>query len=69
VENAQASLRDTQAREQAGVGTRFDVLQAQVNLANAQQELTIAVPTQMRYKIISQCVGAIHELPLQVYLT
>jgi len=69
VENAQASLRDTLAREQAGVGTRFDVLQAQVNLANAQQELTIAVPTQMRYKIISQCVGAIHELPLQVYLT
>jgi hypothetical protein len=28
----------------------------------------IAVPTQMRYKIISQGIGAIHELPLQVYL-
>ncbi|MEH2161633.1 MAG: TolC family protein [Nostoc sp.] len=46
VKNAQASLRDTQAREQAGVGTRFDVLQAQVNLANAQQELTNAISQQ-----------------------
>ncbi|MFN6484882.1 MULTISPECIES: TolC family protein [unclassified Nostoc] len=46
VENAQASLRDTLAREQAGVGTRFDVLQAQVNLANAQQELTNAISQQ-----------------------
>ncbi len=40
VENAQASLRDAQALERAGVGTRFDVLQSQVNLANSQQELT-----------------------------
>ncbi|MBE8991775.1 TolC family protein [Nostoc sp. LEGE 12450] len=46
VENAQASLRDTQAREQAGVGTRFDVLQAQVNLANTQQQLTNAISQQ-----------------------
>ncbi|MBN4002700.1 TolC family protein [Nostoc sp. LPT] len=46
VTNAQASLRDTQAREQAGVGTRFDVLQAQVNLANAQQQLTNAISQQ-----------------------
>ncbi|MEH2433327.1 MAG: TolC family protein [Nostoc sp.] len=46
VENAQANLRDTLAREQAGVGTRFDVLQAQVNLANAQQELTNAISQQ-----------------------
>ncbi|WP_375515069.1 TolC family protein [uncultured Nostoc sp.] len=46
VENAQASLRDTLAREQAGVGTRFDVLQAQVNLANSQQELTNAISQQ-----------------------
>ncbi|MBN3910235.1 MAG: TolC family protein [Nostoc sp. NMS1] len=46
VDNAQASLRDTQARERAGVGTRFDVLQAQVNLANAQQQLTNAISQQ-----------------------
>jgi outer membrane protein TolC len=37
VNNAQVSLRDAQAREQAGLGTRFDVLQAQVQLANATQ--------------------------------
>jgi outer membrane protein TolC len=46
VENAQASLRDAQAREQAGVGTRFDVLQSQVNLANAQQDLTNSLARQ-----------------------
>ncbi|MHC5829240.1 MAG: TolC family protein, partial [Nostoc sp.] len=46
VNNAQASLRDTQARLDAGVGTQFDVLQAQVNLANAQQLLTNAISQQ-----------------------
>ncbi|MEH1825546.1 MAG: TolC family protein [Nostoc sp.] len=46
VENAQASLRDTQARLSAGVGTQFDVLQAQVNLANTQQVLTNAISKQ-----------------------
>ncbi|WP_250123109.1 TolC family protein [Chroococcidiopsis sp. CCMEE 29] len=44
--NAQASLRDAQALEQAGVGTRFDVLQAQVELANSTQNLTNAVSQQ-----------------------
>ena len=37
---SEQSLRDAQAQEAAGIGTRFDVLQAQVELANAQQELT-----------------------------
>ncbi|MFH7027859.1 MAG: TolC family protein [Heteroscytonema crispum UTEX LB 1556] len=46
VTNAQASLRDAQALERAGVGTRFDVLRSQVNLANAQQDLTRAVSDQ-----------------------
>ncbi len=40
VNNAKASLRDAQALEQAGVGTKFSVLQSQVNLANTQQTLT-----------------------------
>ncbi|BAB74586.1 TolC family protein [Anabaena sp. FACHB-709] len=40
VENAQASLRDAEALERAGVGTRFDVLRSQVNLANNTQQLT-----------------------------
>jgi OMF family outer membrane factor len=40
VRNAETSLKDAQALERAGLGTRFDVLQAQVQLANAQQDLT-----------------------------
>ncbi|WP_375499643.1 TolC family protein [uncultured Nostoc sp.] len=42
VVNSEASLRDAEALERAGVGTRFDVLRSQVNLANAQQNLTNA---------------------------
>ncbi|WP_354666126.1 TolC family protein [Nostoc sp. GT001] len=42
VQNSEASLRDAEALERSGVGTRFDVLRSQVNLANAQQELTNA---------------------------
>ncbi|GAB4135278.1 MAG: hypothetical protein Fur0046_07930 [Cyanobacteria bacterium J069] len=43
---AEQSLRDALALEQAGVGTRFDVLQAQVELANAQQELVQSLSEQ-----------------------
>jgi outer membrane protein TolC len=46
VANAQASLRDAQALERAGVQTRFDVLRAQVNLANSQQQLTNSIASQ-----------------------
>ncbi|MFM7365726.1 MAG: TolC family protein [Cuspidothrix sp.] len=46
VENAEASLKDANALERAGVGTRFDVLRSQVNLANSQQELTKALSDQ-----------------------
>lgn len=46
VENSQISLRDTVARERAGLGTKFDVLQAEVNLANNQQQLTQAISQQ-----------------------
>lgn len=42
VANAAVSLRDARAFEQAGLGTTFDVLQAEVNLANAQQNLNQA---------------------------
>ncbi|WP_017300160.1 TolC family protein [Nodosilinea nodulosa] len=40
---AERNLRDTQLREEVGVGTRFDVLQAEVQVANARQTLTQAV--------------------------
>ncbi|MEH1872313.1 TolC family protein [Nostoc sp.] len=46
VQNSAASLRDAQALERAGVGTRFDVLRAQVTLANSQQNLTNAISQQ-----------------------
>ncbi|NDJ19520.1 TolC family protein [Myxacorys almedinensis] len=47
VANAQANLNDSIAQESAGLGTRFDVLRAQVNLANAQQQLTNAQANQV----------------------
>jgi outer membrane protein TolC len=42
VKNAQKSLQDAEALERAGVGTRFAVLQSQVNLSNEQQNLNNA---------------------------
>jgi OMF family outer membrane factor len=46
VENSRISLRDTQARERAGLGTRADVLQSQVTLANNLQQLSSAISQQ-----------------------
>jgi outer membrane protein TolC len=46
VQNSAASLRDAEALERAGVGTRFDVLRSQVTLANSQQNLTNAISQQ-----------------------
>lgn len=46
VRNNEISLRDAQAQERAGLGTRFDVLQAEVSLANARQTLTNAIAQQ-----------------------
>ncbi len=46
VRNAQISLKDAQALERAGLGTRFDVLRSQVQLANSQQTLTNAKSSQ-----------------------
>lgn len=43
VTNAQATLRDAQAQEKAGVSTRFEVLHAQMNLKFAKQTLTNAL--------------------------
>ena len=40
VEDAQQTLKDAQLLEQAGLGTRFDVLSAEVELADADQALT-----------------------------
>lgn len=66
VENSRASLRDAQAREQAGVGTRFDVLQSQVDLANAQQDLTEAISQQ---RIARRQLATLLSLPQSVDIT
>ncbi|MBD2059153.1 TolC family protein [Oculatella sp. FACHB-28] len=42
----ESSLRDATALEQAGIGTRFEQLQAQVDVANAQQDLVEALSQQ-----------------------
>ncbi|ELS00353.1 outer membrane protein [Xenococcus sp. PCC 7305] len=46
VEDAQQTLKDAQLLEQAGLGTRFDVLRAEVELANAEQRLTTRIAEQ-----------------------
>ncbi|PMB10169.1 hypothetical protein CI592_05185 [Fischerella thermalis CCMEE 5328] len=46
IRNAEVTLRDAQALERAGVGYHIDVLQARLNLANAQQALNYAVSQQ-----------------------
>ncbi|MEM9214230.1 MAG: TolC family protein [Cyanobacteria bacterium P01_F01_bin.150] len=46
VEQSRISLRDALARERAGVGTRFDRLQAEVDLANDEQALSNALRDQ-----------------------
>jgi OMF family outer membrane factor len=47
VKNSERSLKDTQSRERAGVGTKFDALQAEVSLANAKQDLLNAEAAQL----------------------
>lgn len=43
VEDAEQSVRDAKLLQEAGLGTRFDVLQAEVDLANEEQNLTRAI--------------------------
>ncbi|MEM8830256.1 MAG: TolC family protein [Cyanobacteria bacterium P01_G01_bin.19] len=46
VEDAQQTLKDAQLLERAGLGTRFDVLRAEVELAQAEQRLSTAKANQ-----------------------
>ena len=46
VEDALQTLKDAQLLERAGLGTRFDVLRAEVELAQARQRLTTAIANQ-----------------------
>jgi outer membrane protein TolC len=66
VNNAQASLKDAVALERAGVGTRFDVLRSQVNLANSQQDLTSAFSQQ---QIARRKLAPLLNLPQSVSIS
>lgn len=46
VRNSEQSLKDATAQERAGLGTRFDVLRSEVQLANNQQQLTNSLATE-----------------------
>ena len=46
VDDATQTLKDAQLLEKAGLGTRFDVLRAEVELAQANQRLTTAIANQ-----------------------
>ncbi|MGB3615749.1 MAG: TolC family protein [Elainellaceae cyanobacterium] len=60
------SFRDAEARERAGVGTRFDRLQAQVEVANARQNLRNSISNQL---ISQRQLVEILSLPPSVNLT
>lgn len=47
VKNSSQNLKDTENLEKAGLGTKFDVLRAKVQLANAQQDLVQAKSQQI----------------------
>jgi outer membrane protein TolC len=66
VENAQRSLKDTKALERAGAGTKFDVLQSEVQLANAQQNLLNARAAQL---IARRDMSRILEYPANLDLS
>jgi outer membrane protein TolC len=43
IDSSQSSLNDTNAQYEAGLGTKFDVLRVEVQLANNKQQLTSAI--------------------------
>lgn len=66
IEDATQSLRDAQLLEQAGLGTRFSVLQAEVDVARANQDLTTAISDQ---RIARRTLVELLSLGQQVELT
>ena len=60
------NLRDTSLREEVGVGTRFDVLRAQVQVADARQTI---IQSQSRRNIAQRQLAAQLNLPPSLNLT
>lgn len=58
IADAEQSLRDAELLEEAGLGTRFDVLQAEVRLADEQQNLRDALANQsIARRDLTQTIG------------
>ncbi|NJM97561.1 MAG: TolC family protein [Phormidesmis sp. RL_2_1] len=60
VNEAERNLRDTTLRQEVGVGTRFDVLRAEVQFANARQSL---IQSQGNQRIARRDIARLLNLP------
>lgn len=60
LDEAARNLRDSQLREEVGVGTRFDTLRAEVQFANARQAL---IQSQGDRRIASRDIARVLNLP------
>lgn len=65
VEDASQTLKDAQLLEKAGLGTRFDVLRAEVELAQAQQRLSTAKANQkISRRQLAETLSVSHDTEL-----
>ena len=65
VEDAKQTLKDAQLLERAGLGTRFDVLRAEVELAQAQQRLNTAIANQnIARRQLAETLSVAHDSDL-----
>lgn len=61
VNEAERNLRDARLRQEVGVGTRFDVLRAEVQFANARQS---SIQSQSDQRVASRDIARLLNLPL-----
>lgn len=65
VDDANQTLKDAQLLEKAGLGTRFDVLRAEVELAQAQQRLSTAQANQnISRRQLAETLSVSHDTDL-----
>jgi outer membrane protein TolC len=60
LDEAERNLRDSRLRQEVGVGTRFDVLRAEVQFANARQSL---IQSQSQQQIARRDIARLLNLP------
>jgi outer membrane factor, OMF family len=66
VANSEISLRDALARERAGLGTRFEVLQAEVQRANNRQQLNQTIARQrVARRVLAQRLSVANTIDLR----